>query len=205
MNKIFSTPWKIGNEAQRLLTYPLARLLFSFYGIPWGKKWRIYGLPIVQKHRQSQLTIGPNLQLRSLPGSNPLGANHPVILCTWHENSCLTIGANYGMTGGTICAATNIHIGNKVSVGANSIISDTDFHPLDPIMRQVHPQYAETAPILIENDVFIGMNCLVLKGVTIGCSSVIGAGSVVTKDIPAGVVAAGNPARVIKDLKVKFE
>jgi acetyltransferase-like isoleucine patch superfamily enzyme len=112
----------------------------------------------------------------------------------------LEIGDNFAMTGGTICAAEKIVIGNNVAVGANCMIVDTDFHPLDAEGRRQHPQEANTVPIHIEDHVFIGMNCLILKGVTIGCGSVIGAGSVVTRDIPAHVIAAGNPARVIREL-----
>ena len=104
------------------------------------------------------------------------------------------------MTGGAICAAERITIGRNVAVGANSTIADTDFHPLNSMIRHQHPQESNTAPILIEDDVFIGMNCLVLKGVTIGHGSVIGAGSVVTKDIPPCVIAAGNPARVLREV-----
>lgn len=57
-----------------------------------------------------------------------------------------------------------------------------------------------SSPIIIEDDVFIGMNCLILKGVTIGARSIIAAGSVVTKSIPSDCIAAGNPAKVIKHL-----
>lgn len=91
-------------------------------------------------------------------------------------------------------------IEDNVTVGANTIITDTDFHPLDPAQRQANPSAGESAPVWIEEDVFIGMNCLILKGVTLGRGCVIGAGSVVTHDIPAGTVAAGNPVRVLRNL-----
>lgn len=104
------------------------------------------------------------------------------------------------MTGGSICAAERIAIGDRVTIGANCTIVDTDFHPLDPLARRWRPAEAHTAPVTIEDDVFIGMNCLILRGVTIGRNSVVGAGSVVTSDVPADVIAAGNPARVIRPL-----
>ena len=104
------------------------------------------------------------------------------------------------MTGGGIIAAHHIRIGNNVAVGANTIICDTDFHPLRPSDRMLDPNEGATAPIVIEDNVFIGMQSLILKGVTVGTGSVIGAGSVVTRDVPPGVIAAGNPARVIREL-----
>ncbi len=105
------------------------------------------------------------------------------------------------MTGGVLCAAQSVIIGDRVIVGANTTIVDTDFHPLQPSNRQVEPNAGFSAPVVIDDDIFIGMNCLVLKGVHIGKGSVIGAGSVVTGDIPSGVIAAGNPARVIRRLE----
>ncbi len=104
------------------------------------------------------------------------------------------------MTGGTLCCAERIIIGDRVTIGANCTIIDTDFHPLDPQERQLHPNATRTDPVVIEDDVSIGMNCLVLKGVTIGQCSMIGAGSVVTRDVPPGVIAAGNPACVVRKL-----
>ena len=105
------------------------------------------------------------------------------------------------MSGGTLLAAQSITIGERVILGANTTIVDTDFHPLHANVRMAEPNAGGTASVIIEDDVFIGMNCLVLKGVTIGHGSVIGAGSVVTGNIPAGVIAAGNPARVIRSLE----
>jgi acetyltransferase-like isoleucine patch superfamily enzyme len=196
----FNTPWRIWNNLGRFAIYPWVRLLFAFNAIPWGTGWRFYGIPIIQKHRCSTMTFGPNLSLRSSVQSNPLGPNHPVILSTLQEGACLEVGANFAMTGGTLCAAQRITIGNGVAVGANTTIVDTDFHPLDPAARKLRPNDGETAPVVIEDDVFIGMNCLILKGVTIGQGSVVGAGSVVTRDVPGYVIVAGNPARVVKEL-----
>ncbi len=194
------TPWKLANEGRRLALLPVVRLVFWISGVRWGKGWKIYGLPIIQKHRRGVLTIGDRLQLRSTGRSNPLGPNRPVILSVRSPEAALIIGDDFGITGGSIVVQDHIRIGNRVVVGANSIICDTDFHPLSPQRRQHEPDAGAAAPIVIEDEVFIGMQCLVLKGVTIGQGSVIGAGSVVTRDIPAGVVAAGNPARLIRRL-----
>ena len=197
-NCFFDTPWKIRNKLGSLALYPYLRLLFFVMDIPWGKGWHFFGAPVIQKHRQSVMRFGQGFSLRSTRQSNPLGANHPVILCTWQAGASLEIGNNFGMTGGALVVAERITIGNNVVVGANSTIIDTDFHPLDPILRQVSPQAAQTSPITIEDDVFIGMNCSILKGVTIGKSSVIGACSVVTRNVPGGLIVAGNPAKVVR-------
>lgn len=199
LSSMFNTPWKITNRLLAGLAYPLVRLQFALNGIPWNSGWRFFGLPVIQKHRLSTMRFGPHLQLRSTLRSNPLGPNHAVFLTTWEEGACLIVGENFAMTGGTLCAAQSITIGNNVTVGANSSIVDTDFHPLDAQARKMEDSGGASAPVVIEDDVFIGMNCLVMKGVTIGAGSIIGAGSVVTHDIPPHVIAAGNPAKIIRD------
>jgi acetyltransferase-like isoleucine patch superfamily enzyme len=100
------------------------------------------------------------------------------------------------MTGGSLVAAEKIIIGDNVNLGANTTIMDTDFHPLDPQARRLDTRPSKTSPVIIEDDVFIGMNCLILKGITIGRGSVVGAGSVVRRDVPPGVIIAGNPALI---------
>lgn len=91
-----------------------------------------------------------------------------------------------------------IRIGRDGLFGAHVEIYDSDFHELDPRRRQGgHPRMA---PVDIGENVFVGMGVRILKGVTVGADSVIGAGSVVTSSIPAGVVAAGNPARIVREL-----
>src|SRR5437764_4954921 len=125
------TPWKVANELRRLWLLPWARLYFALVGVSWGRGWRLYGLPIIQKYHPSTLTIGAGAELRSTPRSNPLGPAHPVILTTRRAGARLVIGSGFGMTGGTICADESITIGNRVIVGTNTAIMDTDFHPLD--------------------------------------------------------------------------
>ncbi len=180
--------------------YPRVRTLFAFYRIPWGRNWKLYGTPIVQRHRNSIVKIGDGLQLRSSITSNPLGPYRPCILCTWQAGAVLEIGINLAMTGGALVAAERITIGDNVAIGANTTIIDTDFHALEPQMRKVRPHDARTAPVVIEDDVFIGMNALILKGVTLCRGCVIGAGSVVTRNVPSMCIAAGNPAKIIGTL-----
>ena len=197
---IVSSPWKLINELKRLFCLPLARLYFALSGISWRDHWKIYGLPILQKHRGSQISLGSYLELRSDVHSNPLAPFHPVVLSTRSREACIKIGNNFSMTGGSIVAEQSVTIGDRVAVGANTHIFDTDFHPLNFKDRQQNFTEGTSKPIHIDDDVFIGTGCYIVKGVTIGKGAVIGAGSVVTKDIPAGWIAAGNPAQTIKQL-----
>ena len=201
--EVRDTPWKLWNKILSWLIHPYIRLLFAWNSIPWGHGWRFYGVPIIQKHRTSIMNFGQGFNLRSSVRSSSLGPTHPVILCTWQAGSVIEIGTNFGMTGGSICASERITIGNNVVIGANCTIIDSDFHPLDPEIRRLQPKKAKTAPIVIQDDVFIGMHCLILKGVTIGSGSVIGAGSVVARDVPPNTIAAGNPVQVIKQIEQK--
>lgn len=204
MLDLYNSPWKITSELRRLLMLPLIRLKFGIGGILWNSGWKIYGMPILQRHRKSSIEIGRGLYLRSFAASNPLGPYRPVILATRSTNASILIRDDVGITGGTICAEEKIEIGNRVLIGANCVLVDTDFHPVDLQSRLQTPQNGEVAPIIIEDDVFIGMNSLILKGVHIGRGSVIGAGSVISMDVPSGVVCAGNPARIIRQLGEEY-
>ncbi|KLE15730.1 maltose acetyltransferase domain-containing protein [Clostridium sp. C8] len=91
----------------------------------------------------------------------------------------------------------NIFIGNNVMFAPNVTISATG-HPVHPDLRKNGEQFS--FPVKIEDNVWIGSNVVILPGVTIGENSVIGAGSVVTKDIPKNVVAVGNPCKVLRPI-----
>lgn len=96
------------------------------------------------------------------------------------------------------CAGAGIRIGSDGLFGAQVEIFDSNFHDLDP--RHRRNGEPSLAPVEIGDNVFVGMGARILKGTTIGSDAVIGAGSVVAGPIPAGVIAAGNPARVIREL-----
>ncbi len=101
--------------------------------------------------------------------------------------------------GNRISAAESVKIGNNVMLAANCYISDSDWHG---VYNRTRP-FRCTKAVVLEDNVWLGERVIVCKGVTIGENSVIGAGAVVTKDIPANVVAAGNPAKVIKAIDPK--
>lgn len=198
VNEAFEAPWRITNELKRLAALPLIRLVFAANGVRWGRGWRIFGRPIIQRHRGSTIEIGDFADLRSWPRTNPLTPAHPVVLATRSSTAQISLGDYCWMTGAIVVAETSVQLGNRVFVGANVTIADTDFHPLDPEVRRSTPNAGLTAPVVIEDDVFIGMQSIILKGVTVGRGSVIGAASVVSRDVPPGTIVAGNPARVLR-------
>ncbi|MBW9154771.1 maltose acetyltransferase domain-containing protein [Clostridium estertheticum] len=91
----------------------------------------------------------------------------------------------------------DVYIGEHVMIAPNVTITPTG-HPVDPNLRRTGTQFS--IPVRIGNDVWIGSNVVILPGITIGDNSVIGAGSVVTHDIPENVIAVGNPCRVLRDI-----
>lgn len=199
-SRVFDAPWLAGNEARRLMALPYVRLMFRLHGVEWGRGWRVFGTPIIQRHRGSRILLGDGLSLRSWPASNPLTPNHPVVLATRARDAMIRVGRDCGFTGAVIVAAERVEIGDRVLLGSNAVVSDTDFHPLDPEERRRDINNGRHRPVQIEDDVFVGMNSLILKGVTVGRGSVVGAGSVVASDVPPEVIVAGNPARVVRHL-----
>jgi acetyltransferase-like isoleucine patch superfamily enzyme len=120
------------------------------------------------------------------------------------DHPLLTIGSHVTIGyGNEINVARHVVIGDHVRIATGVSIFDNNSHPVDPERRRanVKMELQDTAPVIIQDDVWIGMNTLILKGVVIGEGAVVAAGSVVTKDVPPRTVVAGNPARVVKTLK----
>ena len=116
------------------------------------------------------------------------------------ESARIEIGDGVHLNNNTFMKSegAGIRIGANGLFGPNVEIVDSDFHDLHPERRT--SGVPRVATVTIEENVFLGMGVKVLKGVTIGANSVIGAGAVVASSIPSGVIAAGNPARVIREL-----
>lgn len=163
---------------------------------------RFHGMPIIEMSRGSSIEIHGGSTICSVPWMTALGVDHPTVLRTLRLGARLSIGSNTGISGGSFCAANSIVIGSECLIGADVIVTDTDFHAVNPKGRRFNdnPNEIAAVPIVIEDNVFIGTRAIILKGVRIGQNSIIAAGSIVTKSIPPNCVAAGAPAKVVKKL-----
>lgn len=178
--------------------YNLIRL--NLYGVKYGRNCVIHGRLYINLFPTAKLSIGNDFYFSSGWNINALCVNkRGSFYATDHAE--IKIGNNVGMSSTVLWSHKSITIGNDVKIGGNCILIDTDSHNIDYLKRRSRFTDGGVAlPIIIEDDAFIGANCIILKGVTIGARSIIAAGSVVTKSIPADCVAGGNPAKVIKSL-----
>lgn len=170
-----------------------------------GKHCIIHGSVRLSLGQKVVIRIGENFCFLSGRTLNPLSRNLRGSICV-NNDARLVIGDNVSVSSVTLWSHQGITIGNHVDIGANTIIMDSDAHSLDYRDRRNIEQdmaHKKNAPIVIGNDVLIGANCIILKGVTIGDRTVVGAGAVVTKSIPNDCIAAGNPAKIIKDMRNK--
>ncbi len=121
----------------------------------------------------------------------------PPLHANWggkHVHFGNNVYANFGLT---LVDDTHIFIGDGTMIGPNCVIA-TAGHPIDPELREKQLQY--NIPVHIGKNCWLGAGVLVMPGVTIGDNTVIGAGSVVTKDIPGNVIAVGNPCKVLREI-----
>lgn len=167
-------------------------------GVVYGKGIRFWGTAHILRFPKSTISIGNLVSFRSDKTSNLIGVNRKCIVATHSNEAEIKIGNNCGFSGTVIGAYKSITLGNDVICGANTLITDFDWHGIDPDKRR--NSSGESANVFIGNNVFIGYGSVVLKGVSIGDNSVIGANSVVTKNIPENVIAAGNPCKVLRQI-----
>jgi len=153
-----------------------------------GPRVRLWGTPAISN--AGHLLIGDRVRLASIIATLELAVG---------RGATLQIGDRVLINhGGSIGATRLVRIGDRCNIGAHVIMIDNAFHELDPDRRDEQP---EPAPVVLEENVWLAARVIVLPGVTIGANSVVGAGSVVTRDIPPNVLAAGIPAKIIRPLR----
>lgn len=147
---------------------------------PWTRLWGP-----VRVQNMGTITLGERVQLRALPWAIELAAL---------PGGRLEIGrGTFVNAGASLCAGELVRIGSRCQIGPRSMIVDTDFHVAGDALRRSRP-----SPVVLDDLVWVGAAAMVLKGVHVGRGATIAAGSVVTKDVPAGAMVAGVPARVIR-------
>lgn len=181
---------KIYKLIYTLSTTFISKMYLNFGGIKYGKHIKFRGIAIVERFQCSTIRIGDNCTFNSSSRFNFRGINHPCIIQTGKPGAKIVIGNHCGFSGVSIVADKEVVIEDNVTVGANAIIGDRDDH------SDIYA--SEPRPVHIGKNVWIGMNATIMKGVTIGEYAIIGAGAIVTKDVPPYAIVAGVPAKIIK-------
>ena len=180
-----------------LMRFKLSLKLNKVY---YGQGLRCFNsVPALQINRNSKIvSFGNNVMFNSYTDQSWNSKCKLIVLA----NATLTIGDNSGMNGAMIYCSKQVVIGNHVKIGGGTRISDSNHHSLDYKIRRTSEdsKNAKSAPVIIGDDVFIGANCYIGKGVTIGDRSIVAAGSVVVKSIPSDEIWGGNPAKFIKKI-----
>lgn len=167
--------------------------------IEYVKKPFIRGRLRLKISKDGHLSFGSNCRINSCKWANNIGGDSVANIVIVGTGKVI-FGNNVGMSNSTIVARSKVVIDDDVRIGGNCRIYDNDFHSLDYEQRLNGFDGIKSAPIHIKKGAFIGAHTIILKGVTIGEKSIIGAGSVVTKAVPDGEVWAGNPACFIKKI-----
>lgn len=155
-----------------------------------GRGFRLEGgIPVVIGHLK--IRLGDDV---TIDGTTTFSA------ATRSEGPVLEIGdRSYVGYGVQISVGARVSIGRDVRIAARVFLAADDGHPLDPVLRRSEPGDGR-GTIVLGADIWIGQGATVLKGVTIGEGSVVATGAVVTADVPAYTIVAGNPARIVKSI-----
>ena len=148
-----------------------------------GARPRVLGR--VRIENKGRIVIGNRVMIRGMPWPTELASD---------RGGTLDIGdRTFINSGASISASVSVAIGRKCQIGPRVLIMDNDFHVPGHVFER-----PPSSPVVLEDEVWIGAGAIILKGVRIGRRAVVGAGSVVTHDVPAGAIVAGVPARPIR-------
>lgn len=173
--------------------YQIKAFFYRLRGIAIGKHTFISGFPIFTRCKKSQIIIGNNVVLHSKRKYNTLITNK-IDISTVEPGAIVELKDNCGLSGCKIVCANKVSVGEYTIIGPDTIIYDCKEHEYDPEIGWLGRKERTGKPINIGKKCFIGMRCIILKGVTIGDNCVISAGTIITKDVPPGHLAYGNPA-----------
>ena len=165
---------------------------FRLQGIRLGRGCVLTGKICFRRRRGSDIILGNNVTLHGNPRYNEL-IRLPVEIATKIPGARIELKDNCGLSGCKILCANQVTIGRYTIVGPDTVIYDCKEHEYSP-ERGWSGHKVSGAPVVIGDYCYIGMRCIILKGVTMGDHCVISAGTVITKDVPAGHLAQGNPA-----------
>ena len=172
-------------------------LELSLRGVEPGKRVECLGRPIIYKHG-GRIVLGDDVRLWSRDREY-IVHNQAVRLFTSAPEAMIEVGARTRLNGVSITAVARVSIGEDCYLAAGTTIIDYNGH-VHAAEQRADGMRDEPRPVTLGNRVWTGLRTIVLKGVTIGDGTIVGAGSVVTRDLPANTLCAGNPARVIRQL-----
>lgn len=173
--------------------YQLKAIWYRLRGIKVGKRTFISGFPWLCRRYGGEIIIGDNVTLHSKRRYNTL-ITHQVSISTITPEAVVELHYNCGLSGCKIVCANRVSIGEYTIIGPDTVIYDCKQHDYDKTVGWLRCKKTTGKPIIIGKRCFIGMRCIILKGVTIGDNCVISAGTIITKDVPPGHLASGNPA-----------
>lgn len=171
-------------------------------GVKVGKNVHFRGKVFFKNVRggKGSIAIGDNVNINSSLAADPIGGDTRTILYTRNKGR-IVIEEGAGISNATLVSDARITVGAHSNLGGGVKVYDTDFHSLDSEVRLNGDTDIKSKPVVIGKRVFVGGHSIILKGVSIGDDAVIGAGSVVAKNVPSGEIWAGNPAKFIRKVK----
>lgn len=183
------------------LASPFMKIVLILNGIKYGKGIRVFGIPRIEN--KGSIILGNNMRLISAKcGYNSGNITGGIFLRTSKSGKIVT-GDEVYLNGTSIISEESITLGNRIMIGANTVIMDTNSHNVPYKNRLKRWDKIRRKAVVIEDDVWIGANCFIMKGVRIGKGSIIGAGSVVNIEVKPFCIYAGNPAVFVKEIEIE--